>query len=1162
MLTVASDGSDSIAVTSEFTQGAFAQRIFVNGVSSGISSRIVERIEVLGGPGDNVLSVVFEADAQLDVLTSVFVDGGAGSDTITAGIDGFGSVTRTLTGGPGIDSVTGSEGVDVLRSTSGIDLLFGGGGDDLYEVDFSGLPVQAFVQDSGGSTDRVEILASDGDDQILARDDFVRVNGSQVDYGTGVEVIDVDGASGSDVIVVRSSVTTAISVHGQSPGSDTLLYDTLGESTNQGPGTIETSGRQVVSHSGFEVLCVVDLERSTDCNLNGIPDECDPNLTPQFTQSPSDLRLCAGQPATFTAVATGIEPITYQWRKDGVPIVGATSTTLSFPFVLPSDEASYDVLVRSPCGASASSPADLFVGLGPRVTLEPVGDVVLEGGSVTFAVDGVGVGTISVVWRKDGSPVPGGNLRFLTLDELEPEDAGVYDALLTDECGTVVSAGAVLDVEFAPRVTSSPQSGPACVGQTLMLSVMADGTAPLAYQWRKDGQSLSGETTPSLSVASFEASDAGSYDVVITNAFGSVTTGGAMITSAVTPTIVSQPSGAFRCERSTVVFEAVAAGTEPLIYQWRKDGTPIDGANHSVLTLSAIEMSDAGFYDVVVTNLCGSVASFVANLGVTECGVVRYVDRSAGGLKNGSDWSSAYRDLEEALLDASVSGNVDEIWVAEGVYTPGTSPAATYSLVDAVSVYGGFPPGGGDGTFGARDPAVRESVLSGDLNGDDGAGGLSDNAFHVLTALTTTESTLLDGLVIESGRAVGAGVDGFGGGLSVTAASLTVRGCEFRSNHATDGGAIALLAGGEVVLEGCVLWQNGCDNSGAAVFSDTGDGVFRDCLFEANVSASLGGGAFIDDGSPLFERCTFRLNRVVAGLGAGVCLDNGTATFQSCMFDDNMCDAGDGAGMYILRGIPIIDACTFVRNRAPNGSGGGIALNNSQAIVVNSLFAANNAAAFGGGFFGLAPTAPSVLQCTFVGNIASNGGGLATGFASTTSVGGCIFWGNLAVSNPQISGNTTAIFCDVQGGYPGMGNIDADPRFIDDRGADLVPFSGDEDLRLSLGSPCVDAGSNGVVPMGFVTDLAGGPRFVDDPGTPDTGEGMAPVVDIGAYERDEAPCPCDTVPDGEITILDLLEYLDGWLEDDLIADYALPLDGVITVLDLLAYLECWLARCV
>ncbi len=141
------------------------------------------------------------------------------------------------------------------------------------------------------------------------------------------------------------------------------------------------------------------------------------------------------------------------------------------------------------------------------------------------------------------------------------------------------------------------------------------------------------------------------------------------------------------------------------------------------------------------------------------------------------------------------------------------------------------------------------------------------------------------------------------------------------------------------------------------------------------------------------------------------------------------------------------------------------------------------------------------------------------GRGGSPTVTNCILWND---SPDEIFGSATAAYSNVQGSFPGTGNIDADPLFVD-------PNNGD--LRLSAGSPCIDAANNIAVPAGITTDLDGNPRFVDDPDTPDTGNGDPPIVDMGAYEFQGASlCPwdCEPTPNGDVGINDFLAVLAQW----------------------------------
>ena len=257
----------------------------------------------------------------------------------------------------------------------------------------------------------------------------------------------------------------------------------------------------------------------------------------------------------------------------------------------------------------------------------------------------------------------------------------------------------------------------------------------------------------------------------------------------------------------------------------------------------------------------------------------------------------------------------------------------------------------------------------------------------------------------------------------------------------------------------------------------------------------LGGGMFNYNSSPTVVNCTF-LNNV-----ASLCHFN-------C--------AGHGGGMFNEGGSPTVTNCTFRDNGA--NFGGGMANFNSSPTVTNCTFTGNTAAGgfgpIGGGMCNIGGN-PTVTNCTFEGNIASEGGGIANGNSDST-ITNCILWGDSPNEIWDQSGTIAVTYSNVQGGWPGTGNIDADPLFV-------APGSGD--YRLSSGSPCIDAADNTAVPMGIDTDLDGNPRFVDDPDTEDTGFGDPPIVDMGAYEFQVMGCPWDINGDGVVDHRDLLEVV-------------------------------------
>jgi predicted outer membrane repeat protein len=211
--------------------------------------------------------------------------------------------------------------------------------------------------------------------------------------------------------------------------------------------------------------------------------------------------------------------------------------------------------------------------------------------------------------------------------------------------------------------------------------------------------------------------------------------------------------------------------------------------------------------------------------------------------------------------------------------------------------------------------------------------------------------------------------------------------------------------------------------------------------------------------------------------GGGMYNNSGSPTVSNCKFINNSAKTY-GGGMYGTKSAPKVTNCLFIDNSANYGGG----MNNDEEEIVNM-------------------TAPVVTNCTFKGNTARVNGGGMHNYACDTIVTNCIFWENRPNQIEQRESELMIRFCCIQGGTVSttLHNTNAKPMFTDTEG------------RLSVGSPCIDAGNNSAVPIGITTDLDGNPRFVDIPATPDTGLGTPPIVDMGAYEFDSGPS-CSTPP--------------------------------------------------
>nr|MBA2746582.1 T9SS type A sorting domain-containing protein [Flavisolibacter sp.] len=157
-----------------------------------------------------------------------------------------------------------------------------------------------------------------------------------------------------------------------------------------------------------------------------------------------------------------------------------------------------------------------------------------------------------------------------------------------------------------------------CTGANATFNVVATGTGTLTYQWKKDGNDITGATGATYTITGVTAANAGSYTVVVTGTCGAVTSSAAALTINAGTTITTQPVAVTTCLQQNATFTVVAAGSGTLTYQWKKDGADIAAATSASYTVSNIVAGSAGNYSVVVTGGCGSVTS--ANAALTVSG--------------------------------------------------------------------------------------------------------------------------------------------------------------------------------------------------------------------------------------------------------------------------------------------------------------------------------------------------------------------------------------------------------------------------------------------------------------------------------------------------------------------------------------------------------------
>jgi Concanavalin A-like lectin/glucanases superfamily/Right handed beta helix region len=412
-----------------------------------------------------------------------------------------------------------------------------------------------------------------------------------------------------------------------------------------------------------------------------------------------------------------------------------------------------------------------------------------------------------------------------------------------------------------------------------------------------------------------------------------------------------------------------------------------------------------------------------------------YVDDSAAGANSGTNWTDAYTDLQLAL---SVAVPDDQIHVAQGTYKPGTERTDSFQMKNQVAIYGGFPSGGGD--FADRDIELYQTILSGDIGT---TADNSDNSYHVFyhpegTGLDAT--AVLDGVTITAGNA-----------NRDQNPSLPPH------NHSDGGGMYNEFS--NPTLTNCTFTDNTATYYGAGMFNDDSGPIVTNCTFVGN-TADSGGGMQNWDSTPTLTDCTFIANTATYAAG-GMCNWGGSPMITNCTFTNNTADYL-GGGMYNGGSSPTITNCAFTGNTAMLTAGLGC---------------------FGGGMYN-DYSGPIVTNSTFVDNTADSGGGIYNYNSSSPTVTNCILWENsdLQIHNSGAASLPVITYSDVQGGYTGTGNIDADPLFT------TGPLGDYYLSQIATGqgadSPCLDTGGTTAAQLGMYiyttrTDLVFDTGIVD-----------------------------------------------------------------------------------
>jgi hypothetical protein len=375
-------------------------------------------------------------------------------------------------------------------------------------------------------------------------------------------------------------------------------------------------------------------------------------------------------------------------------------------------------------------------------------------------------------------------------------------------------------------------------------------------------------------------------------------------------------------------------------------------------------------------------------------GKIIYVDDDANGINDGTSWENAYKFIQDALADANSAEKPVEIRVAQGIYRPDRSSTepngtgdrtATFQLINGVNLKGGYA-GFGETDPNARDIDKYRTILSGDLDGNDidvndpalllWEPSRAENSYHVVTGSGNDETAVFDGFIVTAGNADGPWQQPYhrGGGMLNDSGSPTIANCTFRGNAAEEGGGMNNGWVCSPTLTNCTFNRNSADWSGGGMSNAEADPTLINCTFSGNSARYAGGGMANSFNRTILINCRFSGNSSIIGGG----IDN---------FNNNL----------------ELTNCSFVGN-STNDAGGGISIGHFSIL--------------------------KVTNCTFSGNRAVFGSTIYS-YDIWLTLTNCILWDGGDEIWIERSLPMTITYNDVQGGWPGEGNIDTDPCFAE-----------------------------------------------------------------------------------------------------------------------------------
>lgn len=244
-------------------------------------------------------------------------------------------------------------------------------------------------------------------------------------------------------------------------------------------------------------------------------------IPPFITQQPVSQTVAAGTAVALSVTASGTGPLSYQWYGSGGKILGATNNLLTFNPAQTYNWDTYFVGVSNAFGTATSQPATLVIYEPVAILSQPVSQVVAYHGTATFAVMASGFPAPIYQWFLNGTNLVGATNSSLLISPVQLRDLGYYSVLVDNDFSFTNSFDAGLYI--SPSITRPFVGVVGFWGQPTTLSVGAQGSGPMNYQWFLNGVAVAGATNANYLIPTLQFTNGGLYSVIVSSAYGSAT---------------------------------------------------------------------------------------------------------------------------------------------------------------------------------------------------------------------------------------------------------------------------------------------------------------------------------------------------------------------------------------------------------------------------------------------------------------------------------------------------------------------------------------------------------------------------------------------------------------------------------------------------------------